>query len=242
MQKHTLFIADLHLSEEKKTVTELFLRFLKNRAPEADALYILGDLFKLWIGDDDPSPYLATIKAALKELSTKIPVFLMPGNRDFLLGNKFEMESGCRIISDPSKIDLYGTSTLLTHGDSLYTNDKVHVFFRYLTRPKINVKIFLMLPFKFRATLAYAVQRYSMNNKKRHTSNFVYLPQDNITKLLQKFNATQLIYGHIHTSQITTLQLSDKKNARCIILGEWDATGSVLVYKDDNTLEQQSFS
>lgn len=237
MQKHTLFIADLHLSEDKKITTELFLDFLKTRAPQAETLYILGDLFKLWIGDDDPAPYFTIIKSALKELSSKIPVYLMPGNRDFLLGARFATESGCKIIPDPYKIDLYGTPTVLTHGDMLYTSDTVHVFFRLLTRPKINVKLFLSLPFSFRAKLARAVQRYSMNNKKKHVDKFIHLPEKNIIKLLQQNNAKQIIYGHIHNPSITNLQ----NNSRCFILGEWNHAAKVLAYYADNTFAQLDF-
>lgn len=236
MQKHTLFIADLHLSADTPETTKLFFNFLENNVPQADALFILGDLFKLWVGDDDNSTYNQLIKNALKKASVKTPIYFLPGNRDFLLGKKFATECGCTLIPDVYKLNLYDMPTLLTHGDRLYTKDIIHILFRKLTSIKILVKLFLLLPFKFRSTLAYEVQRFSINHKKRRQHRYIKFPQKNIEKLLKKFSAMQIIYGHIHVQSITNFKYDDK-DIRCIILGDWNETGNVLKYYDDNTCE-----
>lgn len=240
MPKHTLFIADLHLSEEKATTTEIFLRFLQTEAPKADALYILGDLFKLWIGDDDRTLYNEKIKAALKELSTKTKIYFLPGNRDFLLGQEFAEESGCILLDDPYKIDLYGIPTLLAHGDLLYTNDKLHMIFRFITRPKWLVKLFLALPFKLRSCMAHAVQRYSAQNKQKKVSNYHTVPQTNIEKLLRKYGTTQIIFGHIHQPTITKWT-NDELEIKCITVGTWKDSGSVLSVTEQHIIELQTF-
>ena len=132
----TLFISDLHLCAERSAITELFVEFLRTRAPDADALYILGDLFEYWIGDeamsrDDYSPVITGMRALL-EAGT--PIYVMHGNRDFLLGAEFEQESGAKLLPDPTLIDLYGTPVLLMHGDSLCTDDVEYQAFRKMVR------------------------------------------------------------------------------------------------------------
>ena len=122
---HTLFISDLHLSAERPAIGALFLDFLRTRAPRAEALYILGDLFEYWIGDDAAVlPEYQTLIAGLRALTQGgVPVYVMHGNRDFLLGSGFEQQTGCRLLPDPSVISLYGENTLLMHGDTLCTDD-----------------------------------------------------------------------------------------------------------------------
>src|SRR5690348_2014669 len=105
----TLFIADLHLEENRAAITEVFLHFLQKTAVHAEALYILGDLFESWIGDDDPTPFHKKIKTALLTLTESgVPVYIIPGNRDFLMGQRFSQETGCRLLPDPTVINLYG--------------------------------------------------------------------------------------------------------------------------------------
>ena len=120
----TLFISDLHLEEARPEIGEQFLGFLAGPARQADALYILGDLFEAWIGDDDPSPYYAGMKQAIRDLADSgVPVFFMHGNRDFMIGERFAKESGVTLLQDPHPIELFGQKVLLSHGDSLCTDD-----------------------------------------------------------------------------------------------------------------------
>ena len=133
MKNHTAFISDLHLSPTEPKTVELFFKFLKELSPQTEALYILGDFFKFWSGDDDRSEFNEKIKEALKTASAKIPVYFMPGNRDFILGEVFTKESGCTLLPDPYKINLYNRPTLLTHGDIL-AHDIKHRAFRFIIR------------------------------------------------------------------------------------------------------------
>jgi UDP-2,3-diacylglucosamine hydrolase len=236
MPNHTLFIADLHLNENQPKTVELFLRFLQTDATKADALYILGDLFKLWVGDDDNSKLAQTIKNALKELSALIPVYLMPGNRDFLLGKKFAAESGCILLADPTKINLYAKPTLLTHGDILCSHDFLHVAFRFITRPKFAIKLFLLLPLAFRAKFAQMVQRFTLFNKKLKSARSMDTTQKTIQKTMHKFAVKQLIFGHTHRARI----INEANATRIIVLGDWEEDrSSVLVYQLDGTASFQ---
>ena len=120
----TLFISDLHLEADRPEIGEQFLAFLAGPAREADALYILGDLFEAWVGDDDPSPYYAGMKDALRELTgSGVPVYFMHGNRDFMIGERFAEETGVTLLPDPYLVELHGEKVLLSHGDYLCTDD-----------------------------------------------------------------------------------------------------------------------
>lgn len=221
MSNYTIFISDLHLSSEKSETTNLFFKFISDVAPKADALYILGDLFKFWVGDDDRSIFNEQIEKSLKTLSSKIPVYLMPGNRDFILGQVFAKESGCTLIPDPYKIDLYGKPTLLAHGDILCTKDTKHIIFRAITHLPFFIKIFLSLPLKFRIWLASNIQKYSAKTKILKNKNNLLPQTSTIKKLLIKYNAEQIIHGHIHKIETEENRIS---------LGEWTNSWSILIY------------
>src|SRR3569833_1178291 len=134
----TLFISDLHLSADRPALTALFLVFLRERAPRAETLYILGDLFEVWLGDDAVHPAYHPVLSALRELAARRPVYVMHGNRDFLLGNAFAQASGCRLLADPSVIDLNGERTLLKHGAVLCAHDVRQFIHGHTHRPAIH--------------------------------------------------------------------------------------------------------
>lgn len=134
----TLFISDLHLDPARPAITELFLEFLRTQVPGSDALYILGDLFEAWIGDDTPSTAADAVAVALHAVADSgVPVFFMAGNRDFLVGETYAQRAGFRILPDPTVIDLYGHTTLLMHGDLLCTDDTAYQAFRAQTRDPV---------------------------------------------------------------------------------------------------------
>lgn len=233
--KHTLFIADLHLSAAKPKLTEIFLRFLETEAAHADALYILGDLFEIWAGDDDKSEFNESIKTALKNLTTtSIPIYLMPGNRDFILGETFAKESNCMLLNDPCAIALYGTTIVLTHGDILCTKDKAMVWFRRLTRNQLSRKIFLLLPLRFRSKLAHYIHAKSTQNKKTKDMAVMDIDTNAVTKLLELHQAKLLIHGHTHKSGIYEQR---------IVLDEWtDHAGNYLQYNAGGEGELLNFT
>ncbi len=224
MTRHSIFISDLHLSSATSETTRLFITFLAAITPNIDALYILGDLFKFWVGDDDRTDFNEEIKKALKGASDKIPVYLMPGNRDFLLGEEFAKEAGCILISDPCAINLYGRKTVLTHGDILCTKDPMYRFFRKIIRFPLGLQIFLKLPLKFRIWLAAKIQQYTTKAKATKGKELLVVQEDATKKLLAKFSASQVIHGHVHVAEISTARIS---------LGEWDSQSSALKYYDN---------
>lgn len=229
MPKVTYFISDLHLHDAKPKITQMFRDFLTKTAPKADALYILGDFFDAWIGDDDVTDYNQSIQQDIKQLvKTSVPVFIVPGNRDFLLGKKFAKASGCKILSDPSCIDLYGTPTVLTHGDMLCTKDTIHIIFRKLVNSTTLKKIFLFLPLELRRSIANIVRKIS-SSKKRKTNNPKYVSKKVVAKLLQQFEATQMIHGHLHKEE-----MHETKDDKRIVLGTWYNKPSILVYPDNH--------
>lgn len=241
MNKHTIFIADLHLSPTEPKVSALFFEFIEEVAPSTEALYILGDLFKFWVGDDDTSEFNEQIKMELKTLSRKIPIYLMPGNRDFILSQAFAKACGCTLLPDPCKIDLYKKPTLLAHGDILCTKDTKHRLFRAITHLPFAIAMFLKLPLQFRIWLASNLQKHSAKTKLSKNKN-ILLPQITaINKLMTRYNTNQIIHGHIHNVEVEKFTIGDRKMNR-ISLGEWtNVAGSVLVYYQDGQYEFKSF-
>jgi UDP-2,3-diacylglucosamine hydrolase len=241
MNNNTVFISDLHLNPTESKITNLFLKFLENIASQTDALYILGDLFKFWAGDDDNSSFNEQIKQALKITSAKIPVYLMPGNRDFILGQIFAKETGCILLTDPCKIDLYNRPTMLTHGDIL-SHDIKHRAFRVIIRFPHGVKLFLKLPLKMRIRIASAIQKWSARNKLT-TDNKEFQPQANAIKnLTTRFNVVQLIHGHTHNIATEEFNIGAQQMRR-ISLGEWSSDcGSILIYQQDGQFEFKKFT
>ena len=168
----TLFISDLHLDPARPAITELFLDFLRTQVPGSDALYILGDLFEAWIGDDTPSTAADAVAEALHAVATTgVPVFFMPGNRDFLVGAAYAQRAGFRILPDPTVIDLYGQPTLLMHGDLLCTDDTAYQAFRAQTRDPAFQAQFLSQPLAARVAFAQQARASQSSSKAtRHSS------------------------------------------------------------------------
>lgn len=227
MNNHTLFIADLHLESSESDTTKLFMNFLDNIPEQTDALYILGDLFKFWAGDDDNSNFNQLIKKVLKKTNRKTAIYLMPGNRDFLLGNRFAEETGCTLIHDPYVINLYGINTLLTHGDTISNHRTKYQIFRALVRIPWLTKLFLKLPLNFRTKIAKLLQQHS-SRRMLNKNNFQLIPQQNkLKKLMAKFDFDQIIYGHVHRANQGTVLIYEK-TISYISLGKWDNSTHVL--------------
>jgi UDP-2,3-diacylglucosamine hydrolase len=202
----TLFISDLHLTANQPALTRLFLNFLQHQASNAEALYILGDLFESWIGDDDESPFNQHIASALATLTAHgVKTYFMPGNRDFLIGQDFIKKTGCQLLVDPTLITLYGIPTLLTHGDSLCTLDKNYMAFRRLTRKHFLQSLFLKLPLVIRQKIA----RYLRG--KEHTGivsdqDKYDVVMDELVKEVEHYAAQWIIHGHTHQPCIQLLK------------------------------------
>ena len=156
----SLFISDLHLEAERPDIGDQFIKFLKTDATEAEALYILGDLFEAWVGDDDPNAHYAIIKMALRTLADSgVPVFFMHGNRDFMIGRKFAHETGVEILEDPYPVKMYGQKVLLSHGDAMCTDDVQYQRVRSMTRNPDWQATMLAKPLKERLLIAAEARR-----------------------------------------------------------------------------------
>lgn len=231
--KHTLFISDLHLQASQPDLVDIFRRFMQSQAIDAEAIYILGDLFEMWVGDDDHTEFNRSIQLIFKTFTstTGIPVYLMHGNRDFLLGQDFARNTGCEFIADPTVIQLYGKSILLKHGDDLCTDDKGHARFRGATRHPIIQKIFLSLPLFFRRYLARKIRQISEKNNQNKSMAIMDVNADAVERVMQAMQVTLFIHGHTHRPAIHTLQVSGQAAQR-IVLAAWHGEGSALIYHE----------
>jgi UDP-2,3-diacylglucosamine hydrolase len=224
----TLFISDLHLDPERPEVTGLFVNYLEKLAGHADALYILGDLFEAWIGDDDDSlPGLAVSKALRHCTAGGTPVYLMHGNRDFLLGEDFARHSGCTMLDDPAVIDLYGTRTLLMHGDTLCTDDTAYMQFRSQVRNPAWQSALLARPLEERRTLAQEMRAASRQQNSGKPEAIMDVNERAVSAAMTRHGALRLIHGHTHRPAIHALLVAGKPAQR-MVLGDWYDQGSVL--------------
>ena len=224
----TLFISDLHLSADRPALTALFLVFLRERAPRAETLYILGDLFEVWLGDDAVHPAYHPVLSALRELAARRPVYVMHGNRDFLLGNAFAQASGCRLLADPSVIDLNGERTLLMHGDVLCTDDVEYQQFRAHVRNPETQQQFLAMTIEQRIAMARQFRDASRERSRYKTEEIMDVNQEAVAAVMRAHDVRQFIHGHTHRPAIHRFTL-DGREARRIVLGDWYEQGSVLV-------------
>lgn len=217
----TLFISDLHLSDKRPDTVQLFLHFLAQRAPHAHTLYILGDLFDVWIGDDLDSPPIPQIKQALQTLSVSgTQVRLMHGNRDFLIGERFCHETGIELLQDPTLIDLQGIPTLLMHGDLLCSDDLAYQAFRQQIRDANFIQQFLSLPIPERIRTAAEYRARSGEANSIKPDEIMDVNQQTVASYLQTYKARRLIHGHTHRPDLHCFTL-DGKEARRYVLAEW---------------------
>lgn len=228
-----LFISDLHLSGERKLITKLFIDFLEQRASNADALYILGDLFEVWPGDDMIQPeYLESI-SKMKQLSANgLPLYVMQGNRDFLMAEQFSELSGATLIEDPCIIDLYGTPTLLMHGDTLCTDDVDYQKFRLMVREPRWKADFLSKSSEERLAITTKYREISKEKTAEKNMAIMDVNQQAVEKIMLEKGITQLIHGHTHRPAIHDFSVQNKMMKR-IVLGDWFEQGSVLVCNED---------
>ena len=225
----TLFVSDLHLDPERPAITELFGRFVEGEARGADALYILGDLFEAWVGDDDPSETGAFVAAKLRGLrDSGVPVHFIRGNRDFLLGEDYARRAGMAILPDPAVVVLYGKPTLLMHGDLLCTDDVAYQQFRAQTRDPRWQAQFLAQPLA--ARLAFAQQARAAS--KAHQSGLqaqgrmetiTDASPSTVEATFARYGIDRIVHGHTHRPKV-----HETAGGTRIVLGDWYEQGSVL--------------
>lgn len=224
----TLFISDLHLDPQRPEITRLFLDFLGTRGRDAAAVYILGDLFEAWIGDDDDSPLNAIITSRLRTcVDSGTSLFFMPGNRDFLTGSRFAEQTGCIQLADPAQIDLYGQPTLLMHGDTLCTDDTGYMEFRRRVRDSGWQRAFLKKPLEERRRISMAARDSSRIQTREKPEYIMDVNQEAVIQTMMKHQVQRLIHGHTHRPAIHDLMVAGKPAQR-MVLGDWYTQGSVL--------------
>lgn len=226
---HTLFISDLHLSEDEPHITQLFLSFMRNTAPKSDALYILGDLFEYWAGDDDRNtPFHQQIIGAMRDVSQQgTPVFIMHGNRDFLMAEQLAQECHATLLPDPTLIDLYGSPTLLTHGDALCTDDKEYQTFRKQVRAPAWRNSFLAQPLVQRKAQIEQLRKMSEEQKQSKTMDIMDVSLSTVADIFRSHHYPRMIHGHTHR-QKHHLHEVDGKTCERWVLGDWHKTGNAL--------------
>ncbi|WP_172152270.1 UDP-2,3-diacylglucosamine diphosphatase [Pseudomonas tumuqii] len=235
-----LLISDLHLEQERPDISRAFLHFLESRASEAEALYILGDFFEVWIGDDAISPFQRSIAQALRQLSDNgTRIYLMHGNRDFMIGQAFCREAGCTLLRDPSLVELGGEKVLLMHGDSLCTQDEAYMRLRRWLRNPLSLFILRNLPLSTRRKLARKLRKESREQTRMKASGIVDVTPAEVPRIMAAHGVRTLIHGHTHRPAVHQLQVAGQP-ARRIVLGDWDSQGWALQV-DDQGFRQAPF-
>jgi UDP-2,3-diacylglucosamine hydrolase len=226
-----LFVSDVHLDGTAPQATEQFLAFLRSEAAGAEALYILGDLFEAWIGDDDQEPANTTVCQALRALTAGgVACFVLHGNRDFLLGTGFCERSGCRLLRDPVIAELDGERVLVTHGDALCTDDHAYQELRSIVREPAWQRRFLALPRAHRELLADEVRAGSRRHTARTVPNIMDVNPGAVAQAFRAARARRMIHGHTHRPGVHELDV-DGERAQRIVLGAWYEQGSYLKYE-----------
>lgn len=230
----TLFVSDVHLSAGRPEIVDAFENFLHQQARRADAIYILGDLFDEWLGDDDDRPPHPRITKALAALSLSgVPVGIMHGNHDFLLGAAFEKASRCRLIQDPSVIEVNGTRVLLMHGDMLCTLDVDYQKFRKTVRDPDVQSEFLDLSLEDRVQRATELRGRSRKAMRLKPKDIMDVTPEAVVDAMRQHNVRHFIHGHTHRPAVHQLNVAGESAVR-IVLGDWYEQDSVLIWTDQD--------
>lgn len=217
-----ILISDIHLCPTRPNVTRAFNRFISSLPPDVEELYILGDLFEAWLGDDDPSHFASAVKETISQVSQSgISVFFQAGNRDFLLGKRFSKKTGVRLLPEFAVTNIAGRQVLLTHGDLLCTDDHAYQKFRSRIRSTLSLWVIKRLPFSIRARLASKLRNTSKDATMQKAEDIMDVNNDTVLNTLRSFDVTTMIHGHTHRPNVHQLEL-DGSPAERYTLGDWD--------------------
>ena len=240
MKPYILFISDLHLDPSETAITDAFLQLLKTDAAQAQALYILGDFFEAWLGDDDLNPFNRQIIQALRKLSDSgVKLFFMRGNRDFLIGKKFAKRAGLNLLADPHVADLFGHRVLLMHGDLLCTQDEKYQAFRKVVNNRFYQFLALRLPLFIRRKIGRKMRAKSKQHHGQVTMAIMDVTPTEVVRVMHDAKTDLLIHGHTHRPAVHTLEV-DQKPAKRVVLGAWDQQPQILFYYSDHQFELRS--
>jgi UDP-2,3-diacylglucosamine hydrolase len=224
----TLFVSDLHLDAARPEIARQFQSFLEEEARSAEALYILGDLFEAWLGDDDPDPSArATVRALGALTSSGVPVFVMHGNRDFLIGERFCRETGANLLPDGTVVELYGERAVLMHGDALCTDDASYQRLRRIVRNPVVRGLFRVMTLNQRRALAARLRAGSRAHVGMTAPEIMDVNAEAVAQAFREAGVRTMIHGHTHRPAVHPLEI-DGAPAKRIVLGDWYTQGSVL--------------
>jgi UDP-2,3-diacylglucosamine hydrolase len=228
--KYTVFISDTHFNDAHPGIAQRFVDFLKLNTLSIETLYLLGDLFDVWVGDDDTSPVIEQISDALAECAASgVKIYFIHGNRDYLIGQKFAENCGMTILNDGMFILLNGKPTLLMHGDLLCTDDHAYQRYRNIMFSPWMKKICLMLPLAWRKKMAAQLRGVSQNSHTKKPQNIMDVSPETVIKVLENNHAQWLIHGHTHRPGHHEIKLTHQ-TAHRVVLGAWDdAQGNALI-------------
>lgn len=229
----TLFISDIHLSPTRPQLTHALIDFLEQQAMNAEALYILGDLFDFWIGDDDQSEFATQILNALKAVADSgVKCCFVSGNRDFLVGRGFARRTGFQLLDEVSKIDLYGTPTVILHGDTLCLEDIGYLAFRTKVRQPWLQWLFNRLPFVWRRKIVARVQISAKSEKSTKSYDIMDVTQQEVVRVMNENQVNLMIHGHTHRPDIHSFEVQQQQCTR-VVLGDWGKNLSYFEVKPD---------
>ncbi|WP_257281139.1 UDP-2,3-diacylglucosamine diphosphatase [Endozoicomonas sp. ISHI1] len=234
------FISDLHLTPERPDTVRAFSSFMQEQASQSDALYILGDFFEYWVGDDAMEPFHHDIAHQLRAYTDSgKPLFLMAGNRDFAIGKDFLRMTGATWLNDPCVIDLNGETVLLMHGDLLCTGDQQYLRYRKVIRNPLVLGILRLTPRSYRKKLAQKLRSNSKKAKSTKSLAIMDVAPKEVVRLMEKYQVKTLIHGHTHRPNTHEVALTSGTGKR-IVLGDWDRQGWVLT-SNESGLKMDAF-
>ena len=233
------FISDLHLQESRPDITKAFLEFLDDTASKAEKLYILGDLFEAWIGDDDQNNFISEIQAALLKTNKTTKIFFLHGNRDFLIGTKFASSSGFELLHDPTIEEMFGNNVLLMHGDLLCTEDLDYQAFRKTSRDPKWQDEFLNKSIQERQEIALNLRTISKEATEIKKDEIMDVSTTEVIRIMEESSVNLLIHGHTHRPKSHNIKVNDQPAER-IVLGDWDTYGW-YIWMDSSSCELKNF-
>lgn len=239
----TYFISDLHLSSSNSANAKLFFKFLANNKESISSLFILGDFWDAWIGDDDNSSFITKVKQELKSLSKTAKLYIMPGNRDFLIGKKFAKSIGATLLPDPCIMKIYGKQVILSHGDVFCTADKQYQKYRKIIRSKFVRILASIIPKSLRVMIKSKLRECSKSaSLKVKELNIWDVDSSAIINLMQKLKIYTIIHGHTHVPAIHRIKLNEYIKAKRIVLGEWKSSAYILKYQSNHSIALEWFN
>ena len=228
MSERTLFISDCHLQEADPNLSQQFIDFLQTEARKAKALYILGDLFDYWLGDDEGIPRFHNIVSALKELSLQTSLYFIHGNRDYLIGQAFATASGCQLLQQPTLLTLDDIRVVILHGDTLCTDDRVYQYYRKCSHQAWLQKIFLRLGLGLRQKIYRSIYTINTRQKKKASPQIMDVSETAVSQLAQTYGAAKIIHGHTHRPKRHAVQGQDSER---IVLGDWQTNPNYVCFE-----------